>query len=51
MNIRIWKSKASRPTGVINKRHENSLNYREALKDKFKYNKEIKRIAEHRHIP
>ena len=51
MNIRMWKAKASQPLGYINKRHENSLNYRDALKEKFGQVKEIKRIARHRHLP
>jgi WD repeat and SOF domain-containing protein 1 len=51
MNIRMWKTKASQPIGHINKRHENSLNYRETLKEKFGQVKEIKRMARHRHLP
>jgi WD repeat and SOF domain-containing protein 1 len=51
MNIRIWKANASKPLGVVKKRHENALNYKEALKDKFKYVREIKRISKHRHLP
>lgn len=51
MNIRIWKSKPSKPLGIIQKRHENTLNYRETIKEKFKYVKEIKRIANHRNLP
>lgn len=35
MNIRIWKAKASKPIGIIDKRHQNSLNYKEAIKEKF----------------
>jgi DDB1- and CUL4-associated factor 13 len=37
--------------GHINKRHENNLNYRETLKEKFGNVKEIKRMARHRHLP
>ncbi len=55
MNIRIWKSKASKPLGhvlfsfnwKVSDRQKNALNYRDKLKDKFMHNKEIKRIARH----
>ncbi|CAD8175617.1 unnamed protein product [Paramecium pentaurelia] len=51
MNIRIWKVNASQKVGIINQRETNATNYRQALKEKFKYNSEIKRIAKHRHLP
>jgi len=51
MNIRIWKSNASDPVGMVTDRHKRRINYRQKLKDKFQYNKEIKRIARHRHLP
>ena len=51
MNIRIWKVNASQKVGIINQRETNATNYRQALKEKFKYNPEIKRIAKHRHLP
>ena len=51
MNIRIWKSSASDPIGVVNARHERKLEYRDKLKERFKYNKEIRKIAKHRHLP
>ena len=35
----------------MNTRHQRKLEYREKLKEKFAYNKEIKRITKHRHLP
>lgn len=51
MNIRIWKSKASRPIGTLTQREERAVQYREALVDKFKNSNKIRRIARHRHLP
>lgn len=51
MNIRIWKAIASAQVGIIDKRHATALNYREALKDKFKYNQDIKQVTRQRHLP
>ena len=35
----------------MNARHKRKLEYREKLKEKFQYNKDIKRISKHRHLP
>ena len=35
----------------VNARHKRKLEYREKLKEKFQYNKDIKRISKHRHLP
>ncbi|KAL4477426.1 hypothetical protein ABPG74_002576 [Tetrahymena malaccensis] len=51
MNIRIWKAKASQQLGVVDKRLQNSLNYREALKEKFKYNQDINKVQRKQHLP
>lgn len=51
MNIRIWKSEASRPVGVVSERENRAIEYRSALVNKFKHNNQIRRIANHRHLP
>ncbi|XP_031834379.1 DDB1- and CUL4-associated factor 13 [Nomia melanderi] len=51
MNIRIWKSKASEKLGVLKPREKVSLNYSEALKEKFGAHPQVKRIARHRQVP
>ena len=50
-NIRIWKAKASDPMKPLLSREKESLAYSEKLKKKYKYNKEIKKITRHRHLP
>ena len=51
MNIRMWKSEASQPTGVVNEREKRALNYRKKLVGKFGESRKIKRIANYRHLP
>lgn len=51
MNVRMWKSEASRPTGNINEREKRALEYRKKLLDKFGENRKIKKILMHRHLP
>ncbi|XP_076297533.1 DDB1- and CUL4-associated factor 13 [Lasioglossum baleicum] len=51
MNIRIWKSKASEKLGVLKPREKASLNYSDALKEKFAAHPQVKRIARHRQVP
>jgi len=51
MNIRIWKAYASEHVSVVTARHQRKIDYRDKLKEKFKYNKEIKKISRHRHLP
>jgi WD repeat and SOF domain-containing protein 1 len=50
-NIRMWKTVAWSKQGQLNFRQRQSLQYAEALKKKFKYHPEVKRIARHRHLP
>ena len=50
-NIRLWKTVAWAKHGNLNFRQKAALQYSEALKKKFKYHPEVKRIARHRHLP
>lgn len=50
-NIRIWKAKASQKLGKLAPREAASLEYAEALRDRYKYHPQVKRIARHRHVP
>eukprot|EP01103_Thecamoeba_quadrilineata_P008516 TRINITY_DN18253_c0_g1_i1.p1 TRINITY_DN18253_c0_g1~~TRINITY_DN18253_c0_g1_i1.p1 ORF type:complete len:459 (-),score=61.34 TRINITY_DN18253_c0_g1_i1:166-1512(-) len=50
-NIRLWKSEAAKPLGVLPKRSVQSLNYHETLKKKYRHVNEIQRILKHRHLP
>jgi WD repeat and SOF domain-containing protein 1 len=51
MNIRIWKTNASKPLGVILKRESIAMNYKDALKSKFGHVREIRKISRFRHLP
>lgn len=50
-NIRIWKSNAADPIKPLLPREKEKLAYSNKLKKKYKYNKEIKKILRHRHLP
>ncbi|XP_954494.1 WD40 domain protein, putative [Theileria annulata] len=51
MSVRIWKANASEPVGPRPPRERRSLDYRNALMDKYKALPEIKRIQRHHHVP
>lgn len=51
MNIRVWKSQASEVLGPVSRNERAALDYREKLKSKFAQMPEIKKIAQHRHVP
>ncbi|KIY49703.1 WD40 repeat-like protein [Fistulina hepatica ATCC 64428] len=50
-NIRIWKAKASEKLGVITARERAAMEYRDSLKERWKMDKEVGRIARTRHLP
>jgi WD repeat and SOF domain-containing protein 1 len=50
-NVRIWKARASDPMKPLLAREKEALAYSDKLKKKYKYNKEVKRILRHRHLP
>ncbi|KAM9805650.1 DDB1- and CUL4-associated factor 13 [Syngnathus typhle] len=51
MNIRLWKAAASEKLGVLTPREKEATNYRLKLREKFKHFPQIRRIAQHRHLP
>lgn len=51
MNIRLWKANAAEKLGALRPRERAKLEYQEALKEKFAAHPQIKRIANHRHVP
>ncbi|XP_061632524.1 DDB1- and CUL4-associated factor 13 [Phyllopteryx taeniolatus] len=51
MNIRLWKANASEKLGVLAPREREATNYRHKLREKFKHFPQIRRIAQHRHLP
>ncbi|KMZ89047.1 hypothetical protein PVMG_04800 [Plasmodium vivax Mauritania I] len=51
MCIRIWKSCAHEPSGVLSNKEKQAINYRNKLKEKYSSMKEIRRIRDHHHVP
>jgi len=43
-NVRMWKAKPNDRLGVLDGRERSALEYREALKERWKFDKEISRI-------
>jgi DDB1- and CUL4-associated factor 13 len=50
-NVRIWKSNASYSLKPLLPREREKIAYSNSLKKKYAYNREIKRILRHRHVP
>lgn len=50
-NVRIWKARAAEKLGVLAPRQAASLEYAQALKDRYKELPEVKRVLKHRIIP
>ena len=44
-NVRIWKAKASDKLGVINARERAAMEYRESLKERWKVDSEVNKVA------
>jgi len=44
-NVRIWKAKAHEKLGVITARERAAIEYRESLKERWKYDHEVGRIS------
>ena len=43
-NVRIWKAKASEKLGIINTRERAAIEYRDSLKEKWKFDPEVGKI-------
>ncbi|EMD36877.1 hypothetical protein CERSUDRAFT_51790 [Gelatoporia subvermispora B] len=50
-NVRIWKAHSSDKLGVITARERAAIEYRDALKDKWKMDAEVGKVSRSRHIP
>jgi len=50
-NVRLWKAKASDRLGVITARERAAIEYRERLKERWKMDSEVNRVARTRHLP
>ena len=50
-NIRIWRANASKREGIKSAKQRQSLQYSEALTERYSHMPEIRRIKRHRHIP
>ncbi|EKM57103.1 uncharacterized protein PHACADRAFT_254662 [Phanerochaete carnosa HHB-10118-sp] len=50
-NVRIWKAKASEKLGVITTRERAAIEYRDSLKEKWKFDPEVGKIQRTRHVP
>ncbi|KAE8445164.1 hypothetical protein EG329_013660 [Mollisiaceae sp. DMI_Dod_QoI] len=50
-NIRLWRGNSSKREGVKSAKQRQSLEYNEALAERYAHMPEIRRIKRHRHIP
>ncbi|KAF7324847.1 WD-REPEATS-REGION domain-containing protein [Mycena kentingensis (nom. inval.)] len=50
-NVRIWKAKASERLGIVTGRERAAIEYRDALKEKWKADNQVGRIVRNRHVP
>ena len=44
-NVRLWKAKASEKMGIIDTRERAAMEYRETLKERWKFDMEVGRIS------
>ncbi|XP_059612757.1 DDB1- and CUL4-associated factor 13 [Phlebotomus argentipes] len=51
MNIRLWKARASEKLGAMRPREKMAFRQNETLKEKFSAHPQVRRIAQHRHVP
>ncbi|EGO01190.1 hypothetical protein SERLA73DRAFT_179296 [Serpula lacrymans var. lacrymans S7.3] len=50
-NVRIWKAKASEKLGIVTARERAAIEYRDSLKDRWKWDSEVGKISRSRHLP
>uniref|UniRef100_A0A1L8DH58 DDB1- and CUL4-associated factor 13 n=1 Tax=Nyssomyia neivai TaxID=330878 RepID=A0A1L8DH58_9DIPT len=51
MNIRMWKARASEKLGALRPREKMAFRQNETLKEKYSAHPQVRRIAQHRHVP
>jgi len=50
-NVRIWKARASDKLAVVNTREKAAMEYRDALRERWKFDDEIGKVSRSRRIP
>ncbi|KDQ06192.1 hypothetical protein BOTBODRAFT_121821, partial [Botryobasidium botryosum FD-172 SS1] len=50
-NVRIWKARASEKLGVVDGREKASKQYRDKLRERWKFDPEVGKVERHRHLP
>ena len=50
-NVRIWKAHAADKLGVVSTREKAAMEYRDALRERWKMDSEISKVARSRRIP
>ncbi|KAF7303738.1 WD-REPEATS-REGION domain-containing protein [Mycena indigotica] len=50
-NVRVWKANASERLGIITGRERAAIEYRDALKERWKMDKQIGKVVRSRHVP
>ena len=44
-NVRMWKAKASEKLGIIDARERAAIEYRDSLKERWKFDPEVGRVS------
>lgn len=44
-NVRIWKARASEKLGVVGARERAAIEYRDSLKERWKFDKEVGKVS------
>jgi len=50
-NMRIWKARASDKLAVVNTREKAAMEYRDALRERWKFDEEVSKVSRSRRIP
>ncbi|KAI0089399.1 WD40 repeat-like protein [Irpex rosettiformis] len=50
-NLRMWKAKASEKLGILDSRERAAMEYRDSLKERWKFDPQVGRISRTRHVP
>ncbi|KAI0791559.1 WD40 repeat-like protein [Irpex lacteus] len=50
-NLRMWKAKASDKLGIIDTRERAAMEYRDSLKERWKFDPQVGKISRTRHVP
>ncbi|EIN14534.1 WD40 repeat-like protein [Punctularia strigosozonata HHB-11173 SS5] len=50
-NVRIWKARADEKLGIITARERAAMEYRDTLKDRWKFDKGVGKVQRSRHLP